>query len=506
VLVVLLAAALAVPALRWDPKEAAEPSPRGQPVLAAETSVRPGAGAPILPNLTGWWSIPTVGPSPRTAYQMAYDSEDRYVLLFGGCPVYAYEAYCGSGVLGDTWSYANGTWTNLTATLPLHPSARSAGVMADDPAVGGVILYGGRGPGYSLTDTWEWTSGVWIRLTPRASPPALTGAAIAFDAADSALVLTGGTLGNSTNMSPSTWVFEDGNWTNATTSSSPAGWFQPALAPNPIDRGVLLFGGVTLGLAPTYSAETWSYLDGTWSNQTMTAGSSTPGPRVGAAVAFDPVLNSTILSGGSNGVLSYFQDLWEYSASNRWTPIPVSHEPDGVFFGATAAWDAKDGYLVAFGDAIVDRSNGPPSITSIGNSTWALLTAIVPTFMGPGGSIPSGATASFLGSASGGLAPYRYAWDFGDGSAANGSTAVSHMYSGAGTFTVTFTVTDAVGQSASFRSTVTVSAPASAGALELELTGLALGGVAVAAIVLFFRRRKRRAELSATGTPGAEAR
>ncbi len=48
---------------------------------------------------------------------------------------------------------------------------------------------------------------------------------------------------------------------------------------------------------------------------------------------------------------------------------------------------------------------------------------------------------TFTGIASGGVAPYVFAWNFGDGSTASGNT-VAHAYQSAGVFTVTVTVTD----------------------------------------------------------------
>jgi PKD repeat protein len=53
----------------------------------------------------------------------------------------------------------------------------------------------------------------------------------------------------------------------------------------------------------------------------------------------------------------------------------------------------------------------------------------------------AGQTISFVGTASGGTAPYSYSWTFGDGSSRTGST-VTHAYSSAGTFTVVLTVND----------------------------------------------------------------
>jgi outer membrane protein assembly factor BamB len=62
----------------------------------------------------------------------------------------------------------------------------------------------------------------------------------------------------------------------------------------------------------------------------------------------------------------------------------------------------------------------------------------------------------FTGTVYGGIPPYSYHWDFGDGQTSNEQNP-THSYSAVGNFTVTFTVTDSEGNSSSDTATVTVS-------------------------------------------------
>ena len=64
-------------------------------------------------------------------------------------------------------------------------------------------------------------------------------------------------------------------------------------------------------------------------------------------------------------------------------------------------------------------------------------------------------TVAFTSAASGGTAPYSYAWKFGDGSAGTGANP-SHTYTSAGAYTATITATDSKGRTASSSVSVTV--------------------------------------------------
>jgi PKD repeat protein len=62
---------------------------------------------------------------------------------------------------------------------------------------------------------------------------------------------------------------------------------------------------------------------------------------------------------------------------------------------------------------------------------------------GPNQTAKEGGTVAFAGSASGGIGPFTYAWDFGDGTTATGTLTPTHTYQDDGTYSATLTVTDA---------------------------------------------------------------
>jgi len=67
-----------------------------------------------------------------------------------------------------------------------------------------------------------------------------------------------------------------------------------------------------------------------------------------------------------------------------------------------------------------------------------------------------GDTVSFAGTATGGIPPLAFAWDFGDGGTATGANA-THAYGAAGTYAVTFTVSDSANHVTSNVKSISVS-------------------------------------------------
>ncbi|MCL5963261.1 MAG: PKD domain-containing protein [Candidatus Thermoplasmatota archaeon] len=90
-----------------------------------------------------------------------------------------------------------------------------------------------------------------------------------------------------------------------------------------------------------------------------------------------------------------------------------------------------------------------------------------------GGSTPL--LVNFTGIASGGTAPYSYAWNFGDGGSGNGGV-IAHTFNTAGSYTVILTVTDSNGNSATSSLVITAKSPTSP--LTVSVSANATGGTA----------------------------
>ena len=307
-----------------------------------------------LTNLTDhrlWENASTApAPSQRAWSAMAYDAVDGYVLLFGGLHGRGF----GATGLNDTWTYANGTWTQLHP--PVSPGPRYSGAMAYDPSDGYVVLFGGWNAstfGVALSETWTFHGGTWSRATPSVSPRARVSPGLTYDGADGYLLLFGGSVNG--RFFNDTWRYHAGQWSNLTTAHAPAVRDQMFMAYDAADGYVLLFGGEQGGPA---LGDTWEFSGGNW---TEVFPSVAPGPHTTGTMAYDPETRSDLLFGGYDSGL-YYNDTWNWSAG-QWQAI---RSPAGLVARSAAAmsYDGVDHEIVLFG-------GNPSGTTAQLNTTWA---------------------------------------------------------------------------------------------------------------------------------------
>lgn len=375
-----------------------------------------------------WVNItPTTSPSPhaRESGAMVWDSSAGELLLFGGETNGLPRVY-----LNDTWTFAGGRWFNRTGGPA--PSARLGMTMADDPADGGVVLFGGTSAADSfLNDTWFYAHGTWTNETRTGAPPGRFWGSMSFDNATDSVVMYGGTeaSGGPTHYASDMWSYRAGNWTELTPARTPGGLDDQAQVDDWAADELFLFGGDNATIEG--SNQSWSYASGTWSPVTS---ARVPGGRAGAGLSYDAAAGAVVLYGGVPASFDYYA-TWVYSAG-AWTEYNTSYTPPaGTIWGQIAYDPALEEVVMFEGDGY-------------SNATFALnLTSTSPP---PGlavradaqpisGTVP--VTTTFNASASGGTPPYAYAWSFGDAATSTlGNT--THTYEKPGTFIANLTVTD----------------------------------------------------------------
>lgn len=140
-----------------------------------------------------------------------------------------------------------------------------------------------------------------------------------------------------------------------------------------------------------------------------------------------------------------------------------------------------------------------PPIGQVGESSFAsvsVASVVAGDFSLSTTSIVTGQSVTFTAAISGGVPPYTYFWNYGDGSTDTGAS-VAHTFAASGNYNVTVTVTDSGARKFYKTHAVTVSQAPVVPPPPLDNSTLIYAGVAVAAIaavagLLFLRRRRAR--------------
>ncbi len=331
-----------------------------------------GPAVPHAPSSAiGWQKLCSYNSCPppgRGGAGMTYDPLTGYVVLFGGIK----NLTTASGTTyNDTWIFQNGNWT------PLHipgPTPRLGQYMAYDYADHYVVMFGG-GPYLTLDstlyfhDTWTFQNGTWTELNLTTSPSARGLGGMAWDAADGYLLMYGG-MTSPTDVHSDTWSFVGGQWHNLTASVTghPPPLLAPGLTYDPQIGGVLVFGGASPvpGLQFGEDQEqTWSYAHGTWTNLTPSIHGTIPAGRILSSMAYDPVDGYVLLFGGWNTTTgALFGDTWAFS-NDQWTLYFLSPSPAAAIIGASMISTVPSSGLLLFGGII-----GTYTSYRSTNATW----------------------------------------------------------------------------------------------------------------------------------------
>lgn len=364
-------AAAVLPA-RYEPGLIADPACRCVLLLGG----REGHGVPK--DDTWRWDGTTwhgVVPNPAAHWAgmaMAYDAHTKEVITFGG-----FGDINGIYELGETWLWAGQGWRPATKNGP----PRSPGWhTVYDSARRELVAFQQSADGFS--ETWLWNGHGW-RLAANVSPPNQypTDPLYTYDAGTKQIVAIfreDPAYGSGIATPAATMAWNGRRWRSVTSKQPPA-MTNAAMVYDAASRQVILFGGSNCpttgvlgsGVGPdiqnnsTYCAETWIWNGSHWSKYS----GSGPSPRANAVMAYDAARRQVVLHGGvgAQHVVGNFpqltqnlNDTWLWNGK-RWSKVTPTHVPPtrgsglgSSWAGPTMGYDPSTRRVVLFG-TLVDQ-------------------------------------------------------------------------------------------------------------------------------------------------------
>lgn len=403
----------------------------------------------------------SVAPSPRGFAQAAY-MPGNGLLLFGGCT----PGYYFTCSLNDTWIFYNATWTDYSLYLQVFgfqtPPGRAYSAMEYDTALGEVLMVGGYNDTTDLSDTWAWSCPYfcgWFNVSnvnDLPTPEWLM--AMPTESGSYVPLLDGGyctCVGGGVQYNGFTWVYEPAVSDNAVVTPTTT----------PLRSAVSFNGNLSGGTAPYIGY--WITGDGNFIGINATYNYTVAGTYTVQLIAWDlwgvsvyhsltvtvtPLVSTaqaapvstdvgrtvSFLASTPTGGSEPYNYSWSFGDGSSGWGSPATHA-----FAATGTYQAN----VTVADVHNVTTNSSVNVT------------VHPAPAVSAGATPhatdAGVTVTFSSTPTGGVAPYTYAWKFGDGGTGSGA-APTHSYASSGTFTVNVTLTDAVGVTANASVTVTI--------------------------------------------------
>ena len=292
--------------------------------------------------------------------------------------------YSGSvDVVVDVLGYftaASATWTEALPATPIEGTAPlsgdSAGTFLEyaqtayDASTNEVLLFGGTwGSGGGPNTTWTWNGSSWQQQSSATSPQGRYGAAIAYDPTNQTVVMFGGYLscGTCVGSSNSTWIWNGTNWVKPSPTTSPSPGSYEAMVFDQALGEIVLY---------TDSGNTWTWNGTTW---TELSPASSPGALCMESMAYDPASQTVLLFGGydNSGNIPAnetcagpgspaLDSTWSFDGTT-WTKLSPSTSPPSRF-SAAMAYDPNTSQVVLFGGC--DGINGSTGQCNALTDTW----------------------------------------------------------------------------------------------------------------------------------------
>lgn len=402
------------------------------------------------PVYSEWTQLsPSTSPSARYNAAITYDAADSYVLLFGGCT--STTTFC-STYLSDTWNYSSGTWTKLSPAT--SPSARAGARMAYDAKDGYVVLFGGySSSGGFLNDTWTFKGGAWknISASLTTTPQGREGQTMVYDPATKSILMLSGC--NTTATSTATYdyqTFSSGSWSGASYTNTWGYRWNGGATYDAADYSVLAYGGYYGSCGFTTTSSLVDY-----DNGTFTSGASSYS-LTGPALAYDPTTAYPLYFGGcgkigtTTGAQSVTEVYHDVGVSPQWNgPFGLTGSTPTARCYAQIVYDASDTQLLMFGGW---------TTSSTLSDTWIFIGSLnVHSFVPTPSVITLGHSTTLQTGILGGLSPYKYTYaGLPPGCVSSNTASLSCTPTTVGSYTIDVTVNDSSSSVQSYTASTTL--------------------------------------------------
>ncbi len=198
---------------------------------------------------------------------------------------------------------------------------------------------------------------VWSVLSPPTAPPPLQYASATYDGDNHTLVLFGGALSNGS-VSGATWIWNGSTWAQSSPAlAAPVGRTHAALAFDPAQHQLILFGGID---------STGQLLDDTWAwngqSWTQLSPAQSPSARDGAAIAADPSGGLVLFGGmGSAPAATAMPDTTSTTLAAASVASAATSAGSATVLGDTWTWSGTTWAPTS--------TTGPPARTAAALST-----------------------------------------------------------------------------------------------------------------------------------------